>query len=230
MSVFAFQSRRGESVTPSEWLRSWSSEFDAVKFPEDVYQELVERGMELSDEEYNILGAWKDGALRHGTEVKFGNCSVSFTGSWRSDAVAAYTVWRNLPESRAVLKQYLGQKEYSAFLNHLAHLSYQKAGLYRNSQESTFGLSRATYILHVFSGGNFPIYDKNTHAGIYFLTQGRHGADKIVKTKRKDPDWYLGTFCPIIHELQEACVAVGRTPQRTVDKALFCYGKHRNKD
>jgi hypothetical protein len=97
MDAFAFQSRRGAMVSPSDWLTAWSSEFDTAKFPEDVYQELVATGMELLDEEFDVLGAWKDGALRHGGKVKCRNCSLSFTGAWKPNAVAAYAVWRSLP-------------------------------------------------------------------------------------------------------------------------------------
>ena len=43
-----------------------------------------------------------------------------------------------------------------------------------------------------------PIDDSNTQAGIYFLTQGRYGSHRIVKTKSKDPVWYLETFCNIV--------------------------------
>lgn len=98
MAVFAFESRGGASVLPSQWLMTWSSEFNSEKFPEDVYQELVARGAELSDADFDVLGAWKDGALRHGVEREFGKCSVAFTGSWRPNAVAAYTVWRSPSE------------------------------------------------------------------------------------------------------------------------------------
>lgn len=220
MDVFAFQSQGGASMSPSEWLTTWSSEFDTARYPEDVYQELVAKATELSDADFDVLGAWKDGAVRHGAKVKFGNCSVSFTGSWKPNAVAAYTVWRNLPQIRSALRQYLDREEYCSFLNHLSKERFKKVGRNHALVDAQFGLSRATYVLHVFSGAKFPIYDRNTHAGIHFLTQGRYR-----KTKTTDPEWYLGTFCTVVHDLQEACAARDLPSQRKLDKALFCYGK-----
>jgi hypothetical protein len=229
VAVFAFESRGGASVLPSQWLMTWSSEFNSEKFPEDVYQELVARGAELSDADFDVLGAWKDGALRHGVEREFGKCSVAFTGSWRPNAVAAYTVWRDLPRSRSTLTQHLDRRDYRSFLNHIAKKQFTKAA--ENGPKLTeFGLSRATYVLHVFSHAKFPIYDSNTQAGIYFLTQGRYGSHTIVKTKSKDPVWYLETFCNIVCDLQEACAARDLPSQRALDKALFSYGKARKRD
>jgi hypothetical protein len=228
MAVFAFESRGGASVLPSQWLMTWAAQFNPQKFPEDVYLELVARGTELSDADFEVLGAWKDGALRHGVERKFGNCSVAFTGSWKPDAVAAYTVWRDLPRSRLILRQHLDREDYRSFLSCLAQKQFTKAAE-KGPTLTEFGLSRATYVLHVFSRAKFPIYDSNTQAGIYFLTQGRYSSHKIAKTKTKDPDWYLETFCDIVRDLQGACEAWDAPSQRALDKALFSYGKARRR-
>ena len=226
MTVFAFESRSGATVLPSQWLTAWCCEFNSDKFPEDVYQELVATGSELSDADFDVLGAWKDGALRHGVEREFGKCSVAFTGSWRPNAVAAYTVWRELPRSRSTLRQHLDREDYRSFLNHIAKKQFTKAGT-NGPVLAEFGLSRATYVLHVFSHAKFPIYDSNTQAGIHCLTQGRYGSQRVVKSKSKDPGWYLETFCKIVRDLQEACAAQDLPSQRALDKALFSYGKAR---
>ena len=159
---------------------------------------------------------------------KFGNCSISFTGAWKPNAVAAYTVWRNLPQSALVLAQYLNQGKYRSFLDYLAIEKFRKES--KNGLiDAQFGLSRATYVLHVFSRARFPIYDANTQAGIHFLTQGLYGGRKIVRAKTKDPDWYSEVFCSVIRDLQEACAATNLRSKREVDKALFCYGKARKR-
>ena len=93
----------------------WASEFNSEKFPDDVYRELVARGAELSDADFDVLGAWKDGALRRGVEREFGKCSVAFTGSWRPNAVPACTVWRDLPLIRSALTQYPDRGDYRSF-------------------------------------------------------------------------------------------------------------------
>jgi hypothetical protein len=224
MSAFVFRSDRGEDVSAAKWLEIWASKFDNEKYPEDAYKELVASGLELSDADFDVLGAWKDGGLKISTPNggrRFGNCWVSFTGRWSATAAScAYTVWRNLPIDRSVLERYLSQGEHREFLVDLAERSYLKASKGRPAK-AAFGLSRATYVLHVFSQAEFPIYDKNTHRGVYSLTEGRYGSETIWRTKTDDPVWYLGTFCRIVRDLEVACMA----SRRAVDQALFCYGK-----
>lgn len=155
------------------------------------------------------------------TGRQFGNCRVSFTGAWSETAAScAYDVWKNLPLQPSVWEEHLPSRKHSALLVHLSKQSYlkrAKGGMVR----ATFGLSRATYVLHVFSGAEFPIYDRNTHRGAYLLTGGRYADRTILKTKEDDPAWYLDTFCSIVRQLGKTCAA---SPRR-VDQALFCFGK-----
>jgi len=233
MGLFTFQSRTGASASPLEWLTKWSARFDSAKYPEDVYQELVARATKLSDADFDVLGAWKDGALRkydairHSAKVDFGNCRVSLTKAWSPTAAScAYRVWKKLLQHRAELEQHLDRGAFFAFLDQLAQLSYEKASG-SGRTDASFGLSRATYVLHLLSGAKFPIYDKNTHLGIHFLTQGRYDSHTIKKMKTDDPRWYLATFCPIVRTLEEVCAVRDLPSQRALDKALFCYGKRR---
>jgi len=94
-------------------------------------------------------------------------------------ASCAYTVWRSLPGSRETLARYLRSEQFCEFLAHFAEQRYDKASK-SGVVNACFGLSRATYVLHVFSRSRFPIYDANTHSGLHFLTQGQ----KIGKTKK----------------------------------------------
>jgi hypothetical protein len=107
MALFEFQSPRRERISPAQWVARWSARFDTDKFPEDVYRELVEKGLGLSNADFDVFGAWKDGAIRRSLPhrgLKFGNCWVSFTGTWSATAAScAYTVWRRLPESRSIV-------------------------------------------------------------------------------------------------------------------------------
>lgn len=49
MALFEFQSPRRERISPAQWVARWSARFDTDKFPEDVYRELVEKGLGLSE-------------------------------------------------------------------------------------------------------------------------------------------------------------------------------------
>ena len=224
MAAFFFRSARGEIVSPTQWVADWAPRFESEKYPEDVYRELIARGPELSDSDFDVLGAWKDGAIRStpGRGLRFGSCWCSFNGKWSPAAAScAYTVWRNLPGSRATLAQYLRSEQFYEFLGYVSGQQAPRAGVVGAS----FGLSRATYVLHVFSRATFPIYDGNTQRGLHFLTQGRHLGRRIPRSKTHDPDWYLNIFCKIIRDLERECNAKDLEAQRAIDKALFCYGK-----
>lgn len=162
--------------------------------------------------------------IRRGGQRQFGNCFVHFTRGWKEDAVCARSVWLSLPRKRPELEEFLKRRNYRSFLSQVADKRYVKAckgGL----KYARFGLSRATYILHVFSKAQFPIYDSNTHLGICLLTHGYYNDWEIQRTKSDDPGWYLERFCAIIGDLQQQCAANGSAFLRDVDKALFQYGK-----
>jgi len=184
----------------------------------------VARGPELSDADFEVLGAWKDGAIRLGGQRQFGQCHVHFTDNWKPNAVCACTVWRSLPQRRSQLEEFMSREDYRSFLNQVASEHFVKAC--KGGRKSVlFGLPRATYILHVLSKAWFPIYDSNTHSGICLLTHGHYHGWGIPKTKSRDPAWYLGRFCAIIGDLQQQCGAHEGAFFRQVDKALFQYGK-----
>jgi hypothetical protein len=147
---------------------------------------LVEKGLGLSNADFDGLGTWKDGAIKISLPhrgLQFGNCWVSFTGTWSATAAScAYMVWRRLPEVRSILAQRLSQGEYRDFLVLLAEQQYTKAAK-TGAVEAAFGLARATYVLHMFSHAKFPIYDSNTQSVIHFLTQGQYRGQTIQKTK-----------------------------------------------
>jgi len=227
MAAFFFLSARGENVSPTEWVADWAPLFESEKYPEDVYNELIARGPELSDADLDVLGAWKDGAINSTPNRgrKFGTCWCSFNGRWSPTAAScAFTVWRNLPRNRATLAQYLRSEQFRDFLAYLAEQRFDKASRGGPAQ-ALFGLSRATYVLHVFSRAKFPIYDAHTQRGLHFLTRGSHLGQRIDKTKTDDPGWYLKIFCKVIRDLECECNAKDPEARRAVDKALFCYGK-----
>lgn len=63
MDTFDFRSSSGDAVDPAKWVEAWSLKFDSQKYPEDCYEELVRNGMNLSDADFDVLGAWKDGGI-----------------------------------------------------------------------------------------------------------------------------------------------------------------------
>jgi hypothetical protein len=228
---FNFRSPSSQVVTGSHWLGTWSALFPSSKYSENVYLELLDRGPELSDEGIEILGAWKDAALKS-TSLQnpsghlFGRVRVLFNGKWNPGTSCAYSSWQQIPSRLPTLKQQLDRQEYSRFLTDLAEMQYEKTARGGHLTEARFGLSRATYVLHVFSRGNYPIYDRWTHCAMYQLTDGEYRGQRIHKSKHSQPTWYLENFVPFVREVASVCNAANdQRGLRNVDKALFAYGK-----
>jgi hypothetical protein len=76
----------------------------------------------------------------------------------------------------------------------------------------SFGLSRASTLLHFISGGQYQIFDSRVAAAVLCLT-GRRPEDTV--------HWYVNSFCGIFEAIAARCNTVDA---RAVDKALFCYG------
>lgn len=151
---FDFRSRNGAPLSGPEWRAEWSSGFDTERYPDEVYEELVARGSELSDADFEVLGAWKDGTIRRGGQRHFGGCHVHFTDNWKPYAVCAYTVWRSLPQRRSQLEEFMSRQDYCSLLNQVASEHFVNA-CNGGRKSVSFGLSRATYILTSSRGRGF---------------------------------------------------------------------------
>jgi hypothetical protein len=108
MAAFFFRSGRGEIVSPIQWVADWASRFDSKKYPEDIYQELIARGPELADADFEVLGAWKDGAIESTPSqgLKFGSCWYSFNNKWSRQQRVAPTRFGEV--FQAVARRWLG--------------------------------------------------------------------------------------------------------------------------
>lgn len=226
---FCFLSPEGQPLCAIDWLTVWRERYPSKKYPEGIYKYLLAKGPALDDRDAELLGAWKDGALMK-AEGGSGACLgpfdgdfVQFNGRWGPSASSvAYEVWQKIHGDVAQLKSWLKAKNHDAFLEYLAA---KVAGNKR------FGLSRATYVLHIFSKARFPILDSNVCAALHQLLDGRY-RDTTFPKKIASSCTYLSTFCPIIWDLEAECDTEA-VPQRRrdLDKALFAYGRHlRKKD
>jgi len=104
MGTFDFRSSSGDTVDPARWVETWSLKFDSKKYPEDCYEELVRNGLNLSDADFDVRGAWKDGGIRRakpGAGRQFGycnGCSLPERGATRRRA-ALMTFGRTFPSN-----------------------------------------------------------------------------------------------------------------------------------
>ncbi|HMD86281.1 MAG TPA: hypothetical protein VKO18_16440 [Terriglobia bacterium] len=159
-----------------------------------------------------ILGAWKDGALKKSDLSKasqFDPSQASFNGKWsRGAASVAFEVWE-------IAASELGGRMTDDFNSDAGE--FLKKWSERQGKSGTrtkrFGLSRATTLLHFLSGGRYPIFDSRVRRAIKKLTG---------VTQKETVEWYLGEFCSVFDELTKNCAA--ESDRRKVDKALFAYG------
>ncbi len=216
--TFTFLSPDGRPICPEQWLNDWSKRFPSKRYPEGVYQYLVERGRNIDKRDVLIMGWWKDAALdptcvEPDAAIEPAQLRPSRRWGPKSRGVA-YDVWTWLATNIEEAKKRL----YPSPVKFLKYLQY------RSGSTGNFGLSRASFVLHVLSQTKFPIYDKNTHRAVYDLTRGGPYENHIPLTKQQGAAWYVDGFCRVFSELRGAC---GSPNTRLLDKALFAYGRER---
>ena len=82
--------------------------------------------------------------------------------------------------------------------------------------EKRFGLARSTTLLHVMSGGMWPICDSRVRRAFNRITGMAAGVDVA---------WYLSLYVPFFSQLAMTC---GAEDPKAVDDALFVYGRKKS--
>jgi hypothetical protein len=191
-----FRSHSGAPISdPSVWLSEWSADFPKEKYP--PLDRLLRAPTLLTAADFEYVGRWKDGALKG--------------DKWRKDvASVAFVVWmqaaNELPGTqteRVVAPNLLAEWSSKTYIDEFPRRTVRKR----------FGLARATTILHVLSGGQYPILDSRVRRAFKRLT-GANAYDKV--------DWYLGSYVPFFSQIASECAA---DDMKAVDNALFVYGR-----
>lgn len=170
----------------------------AYRYPANDYADysgIIANYESFSPSDFVRIGRWKDNA-NTGSKWKVNVASV------------AYPIWM---QAAAELPKCPAQSQVAAFLDDWAGRKYtDKYGT--ATMAKTFGLSRATTLLHFISGGRFPIFDSRVRRAVTRLLSSR-----VPNTVR----WYLDSYCPLFSEVAALC---DTQDLREVDKALFSYG------
>lgn len=207
MADFSFRYPEWREVEPATWLSRWADRFktwDAKHGNRDngTYFELVAKGSNLTAEDFERLGQWKE------------QCWEPNLGRWKSGTPAAYDVWM---QAKAELPTRPPESALESFLSCWSHKQFL-AGKRKDGQplRQTFGLSRATTLLHVISGGDYPIMDAVVVEAMARLGSPVRNTEEAVG--------YLNSFCPLFFELAARCGASGMEGRRRLDNALMMYG------
>lgn len=152
MTRFRFRGVDGSDIDPTQWLRIWADRYPIEDYAE--YDELIARHKSLFAADFEQIGKWKDNAK---------------TGSkWKANvASVAYPIWM---QAATELPKCPEQSQVAVFLNDWAGRKYTDT--YATARVAkTFGLSRATTLLHFISGGRFPIFDSRVRRAMTRLPQ-----------------------------------------------------------
>lgn len=200
---------------PPVWLQKWAELFlssEERREDDRVYESLVRRG-QLSGEDFEQIGRWKEGCIpKIGTEH----------GRWKPLTSAAFDVWMQakesppeVPESDKITEDFAHK-----FLSDWQERKFFKPVKGGKIQDTRFGLSRATTLLHFISGGRFPIYDSFVWYAL------RRMGTPLPWQMTVNVDAYLKTFYPLFYSIASRC-GLSSSPEdlRRLDNALRCYGR-----
>jgi hypothetical protein len=197
-SQFSFQSRDGRVVGPQEWLRLWVKLYPEKVYNHEDYRDLIAKHKSLAADDFERIGKWKDGARA--------------AGKWKPNvASVAYRVWL---QAASEMPKCPEASQVADFLDNWSNRKYTD-DFASGPVEKRFGLSRATTLLHFISGGRFPIFDSRVRQAMRRLLSFNSPVPNTIS-------WYLDSYCPLLQELADLC---GTEDLRTLDKALFSYGR-----
>jgi len=203
-------------VEPRVWLQKWAELFLSSgerQGDNQVYESLV-RKTQLSGEDFEQIGRWKEGCIpRIGTEH----------GRWKRLTSAAFDVWMQAKESPPQVPADKFSKDSARkFLLDWQERKFRKPVKGGRVQDTRFGLSRATALLHFMSAGRFPIYD--SFEWYAFRRMGTPLPWEVTV------DVYLEKFCPLLCSVASRCCLTHSIEElRKLDNALRCYGRRERK-
>jgi len=197
MFRFLFRSADGREIPAAEWLTFWASKYPDQRYAD--YDDLIAKAKHFTTDDFIRIGKWKDNA---------------WGSKWRPNvAMVAHQIWLQAAAELPGIR--VSDENAGAFLADWSERKYEDRYANARVQHKRFGLSRATTLLHFLSGGVHPIFDSRVRSGVKRLT-GKSVAQTV--------EAYLTTYVPLFQAIAAAC---GTTDFRTVDKALFSYGKRR---
>ncbi len=198
MSGFTFRYPMWREIEPSDWVIKWAALYGEDESDNPEHDALVEKDGLLSREDFERVGRWKEGCPKG-------------HGGWKAGTPRAFEIWTHAMEQ---LPRCPSEEHIAEFLAYWSEKKFWAGTRNGRRLEKSFGLSRATTLLHFVSGGRYPIVDARVEAAM-----GRLGSPIEMTI-----DGYLRSFCPLFSEIAGLCGVSGRKGLRKLDNALFCYG------
>jgi hypothetical protein len=183
-----------QEIDPKEWVSRWAAHYDG--YDDGDYWLLINKGGSLSSPDFELMGRWKDNAPKS-------------SDRWKPNvAMVAYDVWAEAANDPPGCPD---KDDVAGFLGNWSEKKY-RAG---KSGPKSFGLARATTLLHFLSAGRFPIFDSRVVEAIGWL---------LGTEPTNTAEAYL-ICCPLLNNIAEICGASDAEGRRKLDKAMFAFGK-----
>ncbi|HLI62367.1 MAG TPA: hypothetical protein VKV05_03125 [Terriglobales bacterium] len=191
---FTFLYPQLQEIDPKKWVSRWAAHYDG--YDDDDYWRLIHKQGPLSYEDFELMGRWKDNAPKG-------------SDKWKPNvAMVAYDVWMEAADKLRVCPE---RNDVASFLSKWSEKKF-RAG---KGGPKSFGLARATTLLHFLSAGQYPIFDSRVIEAIGWL-RGTETTNTV--------EAYL-SCCPLLENIAEACGVSDAEGRRKLDKAMFAFGK-----
>ncbi|BCZ45838.1 hypothetical protein psyc5s11_19050 [Clostridium gelidum] len=194
-----------------EDLIKWIDNYDSIKYPTQIYNDLVVEGREET-KKFSLMGAWKTGSIRideKGSAYKDKEgFSYDYTKRWKDSTPVGYDVWNYVSNNQEELKNKvpLGfPKEKPSIVTEL-------------ESRKGFGFIWAIFVVHCFYPEVYPLYDQHVYRTYKFMiSEGKEISNLAIN------DWneyfkYNEFFKDLLTELN--------IDYWKLDRGLWAYGKH----
>jgi hypothetical protein len=191
-------------------LKNYLEGFDILKYPKEVYEELVFTGKH-DDNKYTILGAWKTGCLRLVKEGKFyrdnAGKNYAVTNRWKENCPVGYDTWHYITKNRDEIERALPSKLEKETPDVIKSLIDRKG----------FGFIWAVFAAHCIKPETYPLYDQHVYRTYIYLQSNGSKAPNTAPNKWSE---YLN-YCAFFN----AQLSQTDLNQADCDRALWSFGK-----
>ncbi|MEA4826383.1 MAG: hypothetical protein VB130_07090 [Clostridium sp.] len=192
-------------------LIKWAENYDYIKYPYGIYNELVVEGIE-HENKIALMGAWKTGSLRvdeNGKEYKDKNgFSYMFTNRWNNSAPVGSQVWNYISRNQEVIKSRI-PKEFPLEKPEIAVELQERKG---------FGFIWTVFVLHCFYPVIYPLFDQHVYRAYRFIITDGKECPNLAPDDWNEYLNYKIYFNELLND--------SKIPYYQLDKALWAYGKY----
>ncbi len=198
MNEFKFRILSLTECEPKEWLEEWAAQYTG--YDDNEHKKLCDEYKNPLPDYFVRIGKWKE-RIKNAADNR-----------WRENvASVAYVIWMQVEKEGPRCPD---SNEVKTFLECWSERPYTNQ-YDSGSRNMTFGLFRASTLLHFISGGKeYPIFDSRVRTAVGRLLGRRKLTDSIPE--------YLEVYCPLFTRLAEFCGT--QEDLRKLDKALFMFG------